>query len=223
MLSGYTIVMIIAASAGLIYILTHTVISAVKAKKEGIVRTVYPASAATLIIAIAGLALFASFTGVFASKAKTYSDFLNDINARGTAPLAEYYGVAAEEFGLGMPEEQRPLLLSNAKKYCELEIQHYTDKTVLAIALAIEVTAIAMTCGVFITKNGKVYFMVSNPLRGMSHKAFACVKGKKILFYDEDEPEKLLFKLPATSKNLELYKDFIRPILTDNTELVKRS
>lgn len=223
MLSFGSIMLIIMSSLSIIYYLVRTVISAVKAKKEGIVRTVYPFKAAELIILAAGLALFALFIVFFASKAKPYSDFLNDLNARGTAPLAEYYGASEVKSGSDIPEEQEPLLLSNAKKYCEHEIQHYMDKIVFAIVFAIELIAIAATDGAFITKSGKVYFMVRNVERGASYEAFACVKGRKIRFYYEDEPEKTLFKLAATDKNLELYKDFIRPILAENTELVKRS
>lgn len=221
MLSFGSIMLIITVSLSIIYYLVRTVISAVKAKKEGIVRTVYPFNAAEYILLAAGLAFFALVIVFLASRAKPYSDFLNDLNTRGTAPLAEYYG--ASEVKSDILEEQGPLLLSNAKKYCEHEIQHYVDKIVLAIVFAIEVIAIAATGGAFITKNGKVYFMVRNLERGASYEAFACVKGKKIRFYYEDEPEKTLFKLAATDKNLELYKDFIRPILAENTELVKRS
>ncbi len=217
MMGSLSIFTICAGTAVLVCIIVRVALAYVKANKEGILRVV-PSNIVGIVISVAAVAFLAAAAVFFTYQSKPYKEFLDDLNARGTIPLAEYYGVAPEEFGSGIQEELRPLLLSNAKNFCKLAIEDYTRKRTLAVVFAIEFAAIAMTCGAFIAKNGKVYFMRNSLFEDMSCEFFACVKGKKIRFYDKDDSHKLPISLPATDENLMLCDDFIRPEILGSTE-----
>lgn len=222
-MNGYTITMICVLAVHLIFIIVRAVTAYVKANEDGIIRVV-PSSIAGIILSAAAIVFFVFAVSYFTDQSKPYKEFLDDLNTRGTAPLAEYYGIAPEELGSGMPEEQKPLLLSNAKIYCERAIKDYTGKRTIAVLCAVECAAIALTCGAFITRNGKVYFTSKGLFNDdTSCEFFACVKGKRIRFYNKDDSRKLPFSLPATGENLMLCDNFIRPEVLDSTEPAKQN
>lgn len=218
-MNGYMIALICVFAVVMIAFIVRAVTAYVKANKEGIIRMIYPASVSGLAMSIAGIAVFASLAVYHDHQAKPYKEFLDDLNARGTAPLVEYYGVAPEDFESGTPEDERPLQLSNAKGYCKLAIDDYTHKKICNIFFVVEFAALILVNGTFITRNGKAHPMNKSFLDDdMSNEFFACVKGKRICFYDKDDSHKLPFSLPATGENLMLCDDFIRPEVLDNTK-----
>lgn len=216
-MNGFAIAMICVFAAALIFIIVRAAVAYVRADKDGIIRVV-PSDTINIVISVAAAVFFASAAVYYTNQAKPYKEFLDDLNARGTAPLAEYYGIAQEEFGAGTPEEQRPLLLSNAKGFCELAIKDYTNKRTLAILWAVECLILGFSCGAFITRNGKVYFMNKALLDDTSCEFFTCVKGKRIRFYDKEDSHKLPMSVTASGENLMLFNEFMQAEVLDNAK-----
>lgn len=98
--NGFSVFIICLGTAALLFIVIRAVVSAVKAKRSGIVRTVYPSNPRTLIIELIAVALgIANFitSGVQAMLSREY---VSDIDARGIAAIAEHRRVTEEELDI---------------------------------------------------------------------------------------------------------------------------
>lgn len=189
----------------LIFCVTHTIYSIAKAKKSGIVRTVYPMINGYFIVCIAAAVCFGAASASCAAEARTHNRYVSDIEARGTAALDGHY-----DHGL---TEREVSMLQSEKNYHAVEAETAIEYAVCMAVNAMVFLMLAATCGAFITKDGVLIMGWFSPER-----PYAVVKNGKICVYDETEPGKLFLKLRATGENLMLYDDFIRPEVLDNTK-----
>lgn len=194
-----------------IFCVSHVIYSITKAKKTGIVRTIYPTVNVYFIICIAAAVCFGAVSISYTTEAHEHNAYISDLETRGAAALEDRYGHE-------IPEYREVSWLQTEKNY-------YSDKAETATGYAVQCAVnsaifivLAATCGAFITKDGVLLMPWFSPER-----PYAVLKNKYIRFYDEAEPGKLFLKLRANDENLELCKDFIRPAGADNTEPAKQN
>lgn len=189
----------------LIFCVSHTVYTIAKAKKNGIVRMVYPMVNGYFITCIIAALCFGAASVSCIAEAREHNAFISEIESRGTAALENHY-----EHEL---TEREISILHSEKNYHAVEAETATERAVCWAVNAAVFIMLAATCGAFITKDGVLIMGWFSPER-----PYAVVKNGKICIYDETEPGKLFLKLRATDKNIELCNNFIRPEVLNSAE-----
>lgn len=194
----------------LIFCVTHTIYTIVKAKKTGIVRTVYPMVNGYFIVCIIAALCFGAASVSCIAETREHNAFISEIESRGTAALEGHY-----EHEL---TEREVSILHSEKNYHTIEAETAAEQAVCLAVNAAIFLMLAATCGAFITKDGILIMGWFSP-----ECPYAVVKNGKICVYDGTEPGKLFLKLRATDENIELCNNFIRPEVLNSAETAEQN
>lgn len=228
MLSFTSIVSICIGTVILLSFGIHTVICLVKAKKSGIVRTVYTAGRKKTIFDLGIAAVYLAFSVIDGVTAYSYNAYINDMDTRGLDAIAEHRGVSVDE--LSISEELHPAYLdaiitspTDYQKLCELEKERFIAKEqrmysqsaayhiemmIVCVVISIVFAASVLTHRAFFTEDG-IYVLDKSDISPL--KAYAKVNGKYLCFYEKSVPNRHLISVKATDENLEAYKSFFVP------------
>lgn len=204
-MSVFQIILLVLLSAAAVYLIVSAIISYVSAKKDGIVRVVYPLVRWDFIIAALAVVPLAVFAINYANASLKHSAYVDDIEQRGLTAIFQYRRtMPVLEILAAFKEKDLYIAMesSNYSKLAELEM----NSTIVYGGTSVISLVLFLTSGAFITKKGVRFFGSFS-----ANSAFARVEKGKIRFYNSYAPKKKLLALKATDKNLELCKDFIQP------------
>lgn len=173
MLSVWAVILICACSAILLFSGVHAAAILLKAKKSGIVRTVYTAERKKTIYELGIAAIYLVFSIINGVTAYSHRAYIGDIDARGLDAIAEHLGVSVDE--LSVSEEVRPayldkisvsidyqILCENAKEWFISHERHiysqsaayHIEMMIVCLFISIVSAASALTHRAFFTKDG---------------------------------------------------------------------
>lgn len=195
----------IITAAIIVLVAAQTVCASVRARKAGIVRTVYPVVNLRFILLIAAAIFFTVMAVWSFARANKLNDHINDIESRGFAAASEDPVIEAND--IFVPKDDEAAFVRIEKGYTELKIKiEISHASHYALAVVFALLELATSC-LFITKEHSVQSLQSfSPNRVTTY-----IKNGKLRFCDEEDPGRVLLKLPATDENLELYSGFISP------------
>lgn len=181
-----------------------------KAKKIGIIRTVFPMVNGYFIACIIAALCFGISSAACFAEAHGHNTFISDIGTRGMAALDGHYEHEITD--------REVSILHSEKNYHALKAKASTEQAVCLAVNTVVFLILALTCGAFITKDGVLIMGWFSPER-----PYAVVKNGKICVYDETEPGKLFLKLRAMGENLMLFDEFMQAEVLDSTESAKQN
>lgn len=212
--------LIVSICIGIVILLSfgiHTVICLVKAKKSGVVRTVFTADRTKMIIELGTAAFVLAFSVINGVMAYSYRAYIRDMDARGLAAIAEHDGVSVDElnnvienaaYSEMLIERYKDFFINDEQRRYSQSAVHHTDMMIVYLVISIVFAASTLTHRAFFTEDG-IYVLDkpdTSPL-----KAYARVSGKYLCFYEKPVPNMHLISVKATDENLEAYKSFIVP------------
>lgn len=192
-----TIVLLCVAAAALVFCIVAFIISAVAARKDGIIRVVFP-----LNIKWTGPRLVLAAFGVFmvigyANEAKSLREHADDWESRGIAAYAEHYDVDVESL-TDKAYANYELEIANDRKRADRR----QDMAWFYIAFTLCFALFAAVDGAFITKKGVREFAAFK-----NKTALMKAEDGKLLLYEENRAAPIL-KLRDSEENRDRFAGF---------------
>lgn len=192
-----TIVLLCVAAAALVFCIVAFIISAVAARKDGIIRVVFPLdikwTAARLVLAAFGVLMVIGY----ANEAKSLREHADDWESRGIAAYAEHYDVEVESL-TDKAYANYELEIANDRKRADRR----QDMAWFYVAFTLCFALFAAVDGAFITKKGVREFAAFK-----NKTALMKAEDGKLLLYEENRAAPIL-KLRDSEENRDRFAGF---------------
>lgn len=191
----------------------HAVICLVKAKKSGIVRTVYTAGRKKTIFELGIAAVYLVFSVIHGVTAYSYNAYIRDMDERGLDAVAEHRGVLVDELNIptvyqNVSERDKEFFIYYKQRTYSRSTAYHTEMMIVCLVISVVFAASVLTHRAFFTEDG-IYVLDKSDTLPL--KAYAQVNGKYLCFYEKSVPNRHLVSVKATDENLEAYKSFFVP------------
>lgn len=193
------------------------VISLVRARKIGIVRVIFPANLAGLVLMVSLMAAIVFLSAESAASSRKYSDHIADMEKRGIEAVAEYENRTVDSYFEAVITEKKE---DYAAHIVSIEKARYEKQANLTrrqsryYAIFAAPLLLYLPCFIIlVTKDGLMYAGSVKP-----HKFSVAERGKRLCVYidNDDRSEKPFIKLHNNEKNRALFSEHI--VTTESSE-----
>lgn len=186
----FTIILLCAAAAALIFAVVTFIISAVTVRKDGIIRTVFPLDIKLTVLHLVLVALGICLVVGYTNEARTLREHADDWETRGIAAYAEHYDVEVDSL-TDVAYANYEFEITNARK----RAQEKQENAWIHVAFTLCWAFAAALNGAFITEKGVRRFAALK-----NKTALMKAEDGKLLLYEENRAVPVL-KLRDSEEN----------------------
>lgn len=186
------------------------IISLVRARKIGIVRVIFPANLAGLVLMVCLMAGLVFLSAESAASSRKYSDYVADMGTRGIEAVAEYENRTVDSYFEAIVTEKKEdyaahivsIEKARYEKQANLTRRQSRYYALSAVPLVLYLPGFI----VIVTKDGLMYAGSVKP-----HKFSVLAREKRLCVYTDNSgySEKPFIKLRGSEKNKELFLEYM--------------